>query len=233
LTNTGERLPAATIERIRGLLPRADIFLMYGLTECKRVSIMLPGEVDAHPESVGRPLDGTEAWVSATGGGIAAAGTPGELIVSGPHVSSGYWRAPEETAKRFRLTADGKRVLFTGDICRRSGDGYLYFEGRLDAQAKHHGFRISLSEIEAAALCAAGCEDATAMAVPRGDELHLFIMTGGRSHPPSQAAILRELRDRLEPYKIPDRIHVVFSLPVTPHGKVDHQRLFAMTSLAS
>lgn len=228
VTNTGEQLPAVMIDRLRALLPRLDVFLMYGLTECKRVSILLPDELEAHPGSVGRPLDGTTAEVVLSDGSVAPDDTPGELVVSGPHLTMGYWRAPEETAQRYRASDDGTRLLFTGDTCRRSADGYLYFEGRGDAQTKRRGFRISLLEIESAALAVTGTISAAAIAPPHTDELHLFLT--GDAYAVSADAVIRELRERLEPHKIPDRIHVLASLPTTSHGKVDQQRLCALAA---
>lgn len=228
VTNTGEQLPSVMIDRLRALLPQLDVFLMYGLTECKRVSILLPSELEAHAGSVGRPLDGTTVEVVLSDGSIAPHDTPGELVVSGPHLTLGYWRAPEETARLFRTAHDGTRLLFTGDTCRKSEDGYLYFEGRGDAQTKRRGFRISLLEIESAALSVAGTVSAAAVAPPHSDELHLFLTSDGYSV--SADAVIRELRERLEPHKIPDRIHVVASLPTTSHGKVDQQRLCALAA---
>lgn len=227
-TNTGEHLPPETIGRLRALLPRVELFLMYGLTECKRVSILLPAEAGARPGSVGRPLDGTAAEVVAPDGRPAPDGVAGELVVRGPHVTMGYWRAPEETARRFRPDACGRPALFTGDTCRRDADGYLYFEGRGDSQTKRRGFRISLLEIESAALAVAGAAGAAVVAPPDTDELHLFLAGEGSSV--NADAVFRELRERLEPHKIPDRIHVVASLPTTPHGKVDQQRLRALAA---
>lgn len=222
-TNTGELLPAATLARLRALIPQLEVFLMYGLTECKRVSILLPAELDAHPGSVGRPLDGTTAEVIAPDGSVAPDDTPGELVVSGPHLTMGYWRAPDETTRRFRFTTKGTRILLTGDTCRRSAGGYLYFEGRADTQTKHSGFRISLLEIEQAAMTVTGTASAAVIAPPHGDELHLFLTSG--SSAVSADVVVRELRERLEPHKIPDHIHIVPSLPTTPHGKLDRERL--------
>jgi acyl-CoA synthetase (AMP-forming)/AMP-acid ligase II len=229
ITNTGEHLPEASVKRLLELLPGVDIFLMYGLTECKRVAIMLPAELADHPGSVGRALDGTSAEVRTPDGTSAAHGVPGELVVRGPHVTMGYWRAPEETARKFLLAPDGSRALLTGDICRRSADGFIYFERRDDAQAKRRGFRISLLEIESAALAVSGTVGAAAIMAPNTDELHLFVVGTeagpGCSDRPFSDAIIRELRGQLEPHKIPDRIHVIASLPTTANGKTDYQRL--------
>jgi len=227
VTNTGEHLPPVMVDRLRTLLPQLQVFLMYGLTECKRVSILLPGELEEHPGSVGRPLTGTKAEVFLSDGSIAPDDTPGELVVSGPHVTMGYWRAPEETARRFRTADDGTRLLFTGDTCRRSADNYLYFEGRSDGQAKRRGFRISLLEIESAALAVTGTASA-AVIEPQSDVLHLFVAGYGRAG--TADIVIRELRKRLEPHKIPDSIHVLAFLPTTPHGKIDQRQLRALAA---
>ena len=223
VTNTGERLPARTIAQLTEILPQAELFVMFGLTECKRVSILLPHERAQRPHSVGRPLDDTTAEVVDADGRPLPAGCCGELVVRGRHVTQGYWRAPEETAARFATTADGQRMLRTGDICRRDDAGFLYFEGRRDAQRKRRGFRISLLEIESVALAVPEVAHAVAVQPLDGDELHLFVTAPPRTVTGDD--VLQTLRDRLEPYKVPDRVHVWTELPETPHGKVDRSTL--------
>jgi long-chain acyl-CoA synthetase len=222
VTNTGEPLPPAILDALRARLPDVDVFLMYGLTECKRVSILMPGELEAHPQSVGRPLDGTDVTVLDAHGREVPDGTSGELAVAGPHVTMGYWGAAEETARRFRPAPDGTRQLLTGDIGWRSADGYLYVDGRDDALVKHRGIRMSLLEIESAATAASGASCAAVVAPPYSDRLHLFL-TGGRRT--DVGTVIRELRSRLEPHKWPDRVHVIAELPMTAHGKVDRAEL--------
>lgn len=46
VTNTGERLPPAYIENLKAIFPGLRVFVMFGLTECKRVSILLPEEYE-------------------------------------------------------------------------------------------------------------------------------------------------------------------------------------------
>ena len=93
ITNTGSHLHQSTVDRLRRLLPHASLFLMYGLTECKRVAILLPEELADHPGSVGRPLDGTVAEVMIENGGVA---TPGARRTHrrGRHVTMGYSHTP-------------------------------------------------------------------------------------------------------------------------------------------
>lgn len=79
ITNTGAHLPPVYIEKMHQHFPNVKIFPMYGLTECKRVSVLLPDELEAKPKSVGRPLAGTKAYVVGEDGRTLPAGAIGEL----------------------------------------------------------------------------------------------------------------------------------------------------------
>ncbi|MES2595419.1 MAG: AMP-binding protein [Verrucomicrobiota bacterium] len=227
LSNTGDHLPLPHIRQLQKLLPEARIFPMYGLTECKRVSIMLPEQIDTHENSVGRPLDGTEVWAESADGTRLPPGEIGEFIVRGPHVGLGYWRAPEETAKRYRKLPDGERLLITGDYGSVDADGFLYFQARSDFMIKHRGHRMSPVEIEEAAcrspyIAAAGCIKDEAH-----DKLCLFITTTSAERP-EEAEILAALAETLERPKIPDRIIHLADLPRTANQKVDRKALRAL-----
>jgi len=226
LTNTGDHLPLPHIRQLQQILPAARIFPMYGLTECKRVSILLPEEIDAHENSVGRALDGTEVWAESPEGQRLPPGEVGELIVSGPNVSLGYWRAPEETCKRYRSLTNGSRLLMTGDYGAVDAEGFLHFHARCDFVIKHRGHRMSPVEIEQAAcrsplITAAGCiKDETK------NTLCLFLACHGDQ--PDDAALFAELAQHLEPAKLPDRLIYLAELPRTANQKVDRKALRAL-----
>jgi acyl-coenzyme A synthetase/AMP-(fatty) acid ligase len=223
LTNTGDRLPGAHVEQLRTLLPEARLFLMFGLTECKRVSIMLPDELDAHPDSVGRPLTGTEVRVVDETGQPLPPGELGELVVRGRHVALGYWRAEAETAKRFRRVSAQARELWSGDSCRMDKDGFLYFHARMDQLLKHRGFRISPLEIEEAACQIAGVSEAGVVQSEADGSLHLFVSL--QDPDLTARAIVDALRARLEPIKVPDHVHLLSALPKTANRKTDRKQL--------
>lgn len=215
VTNTGAALSPAASARLRELVPGLDVVPMFGLTECKRVSIAEPNADVERPGSVGTPLPGTEAWIADPDGRRLPPGETGELVVSGPHVMAGYWRAPELTAARFR---DG--LLYTGDQCRLDADGHLYFAGRTDDIYKQQGFRVSAIEVEAAATDVPRVELA-AVLPPSGDDPARLLVTG----PITEAELARELAARLEDHKVPPQISVVESFPLSVNGKVDKRRL--------
>ena len=63
ITNTGASLPVKHIHCLQRLLPHVKIFSMFGLTECKRVSYLLPEELDRRPSSVGRAMSDCEVFL--------------------------------------------------------------------------------------------------------------------------------------------------------------------------
>lgn len=226
ITNTGERLPLAYIESLRAMFPGLEVFVMYGLTECKRVSILLPGEFDHKRDSVGRPLDGTEVHAADEDGARLQPGIPGELVVRGPHVAKGYWRAPEETAKRYRRfeeNGDAGIELFTGDRGWVDEEGFLYFAARADDMIKYRGNRISPVEIENEACAIAAVGEAAALKRERDETLHLFVSTDDDGL--TSNAVLNALSEALEPAKIPEIVHIGSSLPKSVNGKIDRNAL--------
>jgi acyl-CoA synthetase (AMP-forming)/AMP-acid ligase II len=214
-TNTGAALPQSSIDTLRSQFPGARMARMFGITECKRVSIMPPEAELERPASVGLPLPGTEVAILDPDGMPLPAGQTGEIVVRGPNVMAGYWRAPEVTARTYRRDAVTGRVsLHTGDYGHLDGDGYLYFEGRRDDMFKHKGVRMSTIEIEAAAMDIAGVRGAVAVPPVDGGALEICVATELPA-----LTVLRELAARLEAAKVPTVCHVMEKIPLTPNGK--------------
>ena len=227
ITNTGDHLPQSYIASLRELFPLARVFPMYGLTECKRVSILLPEELEAKPESVGRPLDGTEVFAMDANGHRLPAGETGELCVRGRHLALGYWRAPEETEKRYKFIGEGhSRVLFSGDFGSVDADGFLHFHGRSDFLIKHKGHRLSPAEVEEEACRIAGVVAAGCVKDEAKDLLCLFVTVADAEL--DERVIIQALSLKLEPAKVPNRVIVLPELPKTGNQKVDRKALRAM-----
>ncbi|MBO4204633.1 class I adenylate-forming enzyme family protein [Micromonospora echinofusca] len=220
VTNTGAALTDAVSARLRALLPQVDVVAMFGLTECKRISVAEPNLYLTRPGSVGRPLPDTEVRIVGPDGTPLPPGETGELVVRGPHVMAGYWNAPELTARRFRTDPFGQPVLHTGDRCRLDTDGYLYFVGRDDDIFKQRGVRVSTTEIEGAAMDVPGVELAAALPPDDGHGSRLAV-TGDLT----PERLRKELADRLEEPKMPAECRVVPALPLNVNGKVDRRAL--------
>jgi acyl-coenzyme A synthetase/AMP-(fatty) acid ligase len=225
-TNTGAHLPTSQIELLQQWLPNCQVAPMYGLTECKRVAILHPEEVASKPGSVGRPLDDTCAYIVDDAGNLLPPGEIGELVIVGRHVGMGYWRAPEETALRYRQHPCGiGRALFSGDNFRQDAEGYLYYVGRRDEQIKRQGFRINRLEIEDTALRLPGLINACL--IQADSRLVLFVGFMQESSQLSEREMLNFLAAHLEPYKVPDAIEVLESFPVSSNGKINRKAIEA------
>jgi len=220
-TNTGAALPAATATALRELFPGAQVVRQYGQTEAKRITVMPPEEELRRPDSVGRPLPGTEVLILDEAGRVLPPGETGEIVVTGPHVMDGYWRNPEATARSFRPgPAGGGTRLHTGDYGSLDADGYLYFQGRRDDMFKRRGFRMSTVEIESAALDIPGVRAAAALPPDDRHDLTLFVESDL-----SHRTVTRELMQRLEVAKMPAECRVLSEFPLTLHGKNARRQL--------
>jgi acyl-CoA synthetase (AMP-forming)/AMP-acid ligase II len=233
ITSTGQALPAQHIARLRELFPRARIFSMYGLTECKRVSYLPPEEVDRRPASVGKAMPGTEAWpIDMDGARVTRPGMVGELVVRGPHVMQGYWNLPAETAQALRPDGDpaaepGARVLHTGDLFRLDDEGFLYWVARRDDLIKTAGQRVSPKEIEAVVLDLDGVAEAAVCGVPdeilgQAVKVAVTLREGAAL---TAAEILEHCARHLEKHMVPRHVEIRGELPRTATGKIARRAL--------
>ncbi|MBY8848281.1 class I adenylate-forming enzyme family protein [Saccharothrix longispora] len=215
-TNTGAALAPASAQQLRDAFPGARVVPMYGITECKRVTIAEPDRDLVKPGSVGTALPGTEVLIVDGAGAPCPPGTVGQIVVRGPHVMAGYWRAEELTAHRFPVPA----TLHTGDYGHLDADGELFFEGRRDDLFKRRGVRMSAREVEAATLDIAGVTAAAVLPPGEHGDLAVVAVTGREP-----AEVLAGLRERLEDAKVPAVCRTVECLPLTPNGKTDLRAL--------
>ncbi|KUN76062.1 class I adenylate-forming enzyme family protein [Streptomyces griseoruber] len=226
LTNTGAAMPQDTLDVLRASLPGLDVHLMFGLTECKRATIMPANGDLARPGSSGRALPGTEVFVVDEKGERLPAGEVGEIVVRGPNVMSGYWRHAELNAQRYPKAEGLFPELRTGDYGRLDEEGYLYVEGRRDDVYKQNGFRVSVIEVETAARRLPAVSTAAVLAPDGSAPARLFVtVTDGLSG----AEVLQAMRQVIEEYKIPRTCLVVPELPLTGNGKIDRKALAALT----
>jgi long-chain acyl-CoA synthetase len=76
----------------------------------------------------------------------------GEILVSGPNISAGYWKQPEKTAEDF-IEYKGKRFFCTGDIGEMRADGSIrIIDRKKDLVKLSHGEYVSLAKVECALL---------------------------------------------------------------------------------
>jgi amino acid adenylation domain-containing protein len=177
--------------------------------------------------SVGWPAQGIDILLVNDMGGEIQDDAVGEIVVRSNYLSPGYWRNEKLTAARFSESKSGLREFRGGDRARRAPNGELIFMGRGDAQVKIHGYRVEPQEIEAALLQQEEVESATVSARRNANEevelaAHV-VLRAGRTGTPEM--LRRALRKTLPGYMVPARFAILDKLPLTAHGKIDHEKL--------
>ena len=132
-------------ERCRAALPHARISVSigYGLTESSGLATSAADDVlRAHPDSVGYPLPTVAVRITDDDGRELPSGEVGNICLSGPMVTPGYWNDPAATTETVR---DG--WLRTGDYGYLR-DGLLFLVSRRSDLIIRGGENIYPAEIE-------------------------------------------------------------------------------------
>jgi fatty-acyl-CoA synthase len=191
----------------------------YGLTEVGANCFSMTDE-DSVPKtgSVGKPIFHTRMRLAdpETGRDVPV-GQPGELLIAGPHVCTGYWRKPESTGEAIR---DG--WFHTGDMARQDEDGFFYIVGRFKDMIKSGGENIYAAEVEAVFREHAAVADAALIGEPdeKWGEVGLMIVVCKPGQGVAAEELLAHCAGRLAKYKIPKRVLFAETLPYSPYGKV-------------
>jgi len=143
----------------------------------------------------------------------APKGTPGELLLKGPNLTTGYWEDPEATERSF---VDGGWFR-TYDVVRKGKWGMLYFVGRSNEIIKSGGYKISAAEIDEILEQHPDVEHAATVGIPdetKGERPMSAVMLrqGATS---SADDVLGWARERVAPYKCPRRVFLMPDLPFT------------------
>jgi acyl carrier protein len=177
---------------------------------------------------VGRPLPNVEIRLLDGSGQPAPPGEVGEMMVSSPALTPGYWRDPELTAAKFFVDPDsGRRFYRLGDLARWRPDGLLELAGRRDFQVKIRGYRVELGEVEANLEQLPSVRQALVIADARSErEARLIAYVAPTTVDRfSLSELRRELAGRLPAYMIPAAFIVMERLPLMTNGKIDRRAL--------
>jgi acyl-CoA synthetase (AMP-forming)/AMP-acid ligase II/thioesterase domain-containing protein len=198
----------------------------YGLSETGQLAANGWTPTQRRPGTVGRPYDGTVALRGEDGTllelGVAGTGARGEIVARGANVTPGYL---DDSGRLLPLLVDG--WFRTGDLGTVDADGFLIMAGRLKDIVNRGGEKIAPAEIDQALLRHPDVAEAAAFAVPHarlGEDLAAaVVLRAGAAATPLQ--LRRYLSERLVPFKVPRRIHLVPQLPKGATGKVSRAAL--------
>jgi amino acid adenylation domain-containing protein/FkbM family methyltransferase len=146
----GEPLTARLVDRIYETTAATKIYDLYGPTEDTTYSTYVLRKKNG-PQTIGRPIANTKAYILDGHNQLQPIGVPGELHLAGDGLARGYLNRPQLTQEKFVRNPfePSTRMYRTGDLARWLDDGTLQYLGRIDTQVKLRGFRIELGEIEA------------------------------------------------------------------------------------
>jgi hypothetical protein len=135
------------------------------------------------------------------------------------------------TADRFRpnpfAKTAGALLYKTGDLAHYTQESHVYFVGRIDHQVKVRGYRIELTEVEAALKEHPAIQDtvvATYDDEAGGKRLAAYFISA-REPAPTTTELREYLRGLLPDYMAPSAFVMLEDMPLTPSGKVDRARL--------
>lgn len=178
--------------------------------------------------SVGIPVAFREAMVADPQGRPVPDDTTGELCIRGAGIFEGYYRRDQANEESFH---DGGWFR-TGDLARRSAQGWFWYLGRMKDMVRRSGENISAIEVEQVLRAVPEVLEAAVLPVPdelRGEEVKAYLKVEP-AHLQDDALLQRVLshcRSNLAPFKIPRYLSLVEEFPRTPSNKIRKAELIA------
>lgn len=230
----GEMCPPDLINRWRN--KKLRIVNTYGPTEATVISTF--ADCDASRITIGKPIYNSAIFLTDSSLKQVPIGVPGEICIAGVGLANGYQNNSELTDEKFVVpsfelkSGFAKRIYRSGDLARVNDDGNIEFLGRIDNQVKLRGYRIELAEIETQILQSPNVKQAV-VAVKKdplnNDLLVAYIVPANKSHAFNATELREHLRKRLVPYMIPQVFVELDKLPLLASGKVDRNKLDAVS----
>jgi long-chain acyl-CoA synthetase len=195
----------------------AKVLEGYGLSETCGMATFNRPDQERKPGSIGVPIGGTEIRLVDDSDEDVPSGEPGELVMRGPFVMSGYWEREDATRGVMR---DG--WFHTGDIATVDDEGYYFIVDRKKDLIIRGGYNVYPREIEEVIYTHPAVREAAVIGVPHeslGEEVAAAVALKEGAEISTD-----ELRDyikqRVAAYKYPRVVWTVEELPKGPTGKI-------------
>jgi len=212
-------LPSTVLHRVLEVTGQ-HVFEGYGLTETAPVLTSTLMSTVAKPDSIGRPLPGIELRLLDVDGHDVEEGDPGEIVVRGDNLFSGYWPDGAEGP-------DAQGWWATGDVAYADVDGDLHLVDRRRELILVSGFNVYPREVEEVLLTYPDVVEAAVLGIPHpytGESVKALVVLRERAQPSSEELVAHCARS-LARFKCPTAIEVVAELPHSATGKVSKGRL--------
>ena len=203
----------------------------YGLTETVNEALFCGPDDDSHAIGTAGKPDGFELRIVSHAGDDAAPGEPGELLLRGRGLMTGYFRNEKATEAALQ---DG--WLHTGDLATCDADGLVRIVGRIKSLIIRGGINILPEEIDVVARALPGIHQSQTIGIPDeilGERVVLCIVVDPAVNDDVKQRLSDHLRQALSKESQPNEIRVMSELPLGPSGKVDLPRLKALCEAGS
>jgi fatty-acyl-CoA synthase len=197
--------------------------LGFGMTETSPTVFLIAKRlVMDKPTSVGKPLLHTRVRVVDEARSDVAVGEVGEVVISGPNITPGYWKREDANAKSFSYDAHGNRWLHSGDAGMIDADGCIYIVDRYKDMYISGGENVYPAEIEQVIFQLDAVADVGVIGVPheRWGETGKAIVVRKAGSSISEDEIIAHCQANLAKFKVPQSVAFVDELPRNAAGKV-------------
>jgi 2,3-dihydroxybenzoate-AMP ligase len=223
----GQRLQPEVRARAEKALPGCFIQENFGMAEGLIMFVRSADPDDVRRETCGRAVCPDDEVLLVDEDGVEVPdGEVGELIVRGPYTLRGYFRSPEHNARAF--SPEG--FYRSGDLLRRKPSGNFVVEGRRKDLINRGGEKISAEEVENLILAHPAVLNVACVPYPDavlGERMcACVVLRPGTSL--GFAELVAFLSDfGIAKFKLPERLEILDSLPLSGFGKVSKKDLAA------
>lgn len=193
-----------------------EIHQVYGLTEtCGPACLTTPEDALRKAGSTGKAFFHTDVKIVRPDGTECDTDEPGEVIIRGGHVMTGYWNRPDATAEAIR---DG--WFYSGDVATRDAEGFIWIQDRLKDMIISGGENIYPAELENVILGNPGVADVAVIGVPhdKWGETPLAVVV--KKDPAlDESSVLAHCEGKLARFKMPTAVRFVDVIPRNASGK--------------
>lgn len=198
----------------------------WGMTETTTTGTFTPRDADPRPGSCGLPVPGARIRIAPLDGspGSLPAGERGEVCISGPNITAGYWKRPDATAEA--ITEDG--FLRTGDVGYMDEQGWVYIVDRTKDMILCSGYNVYPRIIEEAIYEHPAVEEVAVVGIDdprRGQAPKAYIKLKAGAAALSFEDLQSFLADRLGKHERLQDMEIRDALPRTPVGKLSKKDL--------
>ena len=217
----GSPCPVKVMQDVVDKMNMSEITIVYGQTEASPGCTMslTTDSLEARVNTVGGAMFGVECKiVDPETGEELPNNVDGEFVARGYNIMKGYYKMPQATA----LAIDENGWLHTGDLARKTDEGYFKITGRIKDMIIRGGENIYPKEIEDFIYTHEKVKDVQVIGVPDvqyGEEIMAWIVPK-EGETITEDEIKTYVKEHMAKHKTPKYVKFVSEFPMNAAGKI-------------